>query len=66
MDFDDLAQHAKQYPPDRLRRSPGFPADLIRRAARMYAEAKPAALQWGNAIEHDINLFSMSPAPLPA
>ena len=34
-----------------------MPPDLIRKAARLYAAAKPAALQWGNAIEHDINAF---------
>ena len=28
----------------------------------MYAEAKPAALQWGNAIEHDINVFDATRA----
>ena len=36
------------------------PADLIRKAAKMYAEAKPAALLWGNAIERDINTFDVS------
>ena len=38
------------------------PAEAIRKAARMYAEAKPAALQWGNAIEHDVNVFDVTRA----
>jgi anaerobic selenocysteine-containing dehydrogenase len=55
--FEDLARHVKQYPPEAVSGITWVPADLIRKAARMYAEAKPAALQWGNAIEHDINVF---------
>ncbi|MFH1080093.1 MAG: molybdopterin-dependent oxidoreductase [Pseudomonadota bacterium] len=60
--FDDLAQHVKQYPPEQVEAITWVPAQQIRKAARMYAEAKPAALQWGNAIEHDINLFDATRA----
>ncbi len=55
--FEDLAQHTKKYSPEMVSEITWVPPDLIRRAARMYAAAKPAALQWGNAIEHDINVF---------
>lgn len=55
--FEDLARHVKQYTPEAVSEITWTPADLIRKAARMYAEAKPAALQWGNAIEHDVNAF---------
>lgn len=55
--FEELARHVKQYPPETVSTITWVSADLIRKAARMYAEAKPAALQWGNAIEHDINAF---------
>jgi anaerobic selenocysteine-containing dehydrogenase len=55
--FDDLARHVESYPPDMVSRITWVPEDLIRRAARMYAEARPAALQWGNPIEHDVNAF---------
>jgi len=55
--FEELAKHVKQYAPEKVAEITWVPADLIRKAARMYAEAKPAALQWGNAIEHDINAF---------
>ncbi len=60
--FDDLARHVRQYDPETVSKITRVPADLIRKAARMYAEAKPAALQWGNAIEHDINAFDATRA----
>ena len=55
--FEDLARHVKAYAPEAVSEITWVPADRIREAARMYAAAKPAALQWGNAIEHDINVF---------
>jgi anaerobic selenocysteine-containing dehydrogenase len=55
--FDDLAQHVRQYPPEKVAQITWVPAEQIRAAARMYAEAKPAALQWGNAIERDVFTF---------
>jgi len=55
--FEDLAKHVKSYNPEKVSDITWVPADLIRQAARMYAEARPAALQWGNAIEHDVNAF---------
>ncbi len=55
--FEDLARHVKTYTPERVSEITWVPADLIRKAARMYAKARPAALQWGNPIEHDINVF---------
>jgi anaerobic selenocysteine-containing dehydrogenase len=55
--FEDLARHVKKYTPEMVSEITWVPADLIRKAARMYAQARPAALQWGNPIEHDINAF---------
>jgi len=55
--FEDLARHVKQYTPEKVSEITWVPPEPIRRAARLYAEAKPAALQWGNAIEHDVNAF---------
>jgi len=55
--FEDLARHIKQYSPEAVSEVTWIPPELIREAARMYAAAKPAALQWGNAIEHDVNVF---------
>ncbi len=55
--FEDLSRHIESYSPERVSEITWVPADLIRTAARRYAHAKPAALQWGNAIEHDIYAF---------
>ena len=55
--FEDLANHIKAYSPEVVSHITWVPPDLIREAARRYAGASPAALQWGNAIEHDINAF---------
>lgn len=52
----------KAYPLEKVSEITWVPADLIRTAARMYAKARPAALQWGNAIEHDINVFDATRA----
>lgn len=55
--FEDLARQVREYSPERVADLTWVAPDLIRRAARLYAAAKPAALQWGNAIEHQINAF---------
>jgi anaerobic selenocysteine-containing dehydrogenase len=55
--FEDLTREIKKYPPEAISEITWVPADLIRRAAQMYATVKPAALQWGNAIEHSIHAF---------
>jgi len=55
--FEDLARHVKRYSPETVSEITWVPAELIRKAARLYASARPAALQWGNAIEHDVNAF---------
>jgi anaerobic selenocysteine-containing dehydrogenase len=55
--FEDLARHVKTYTPERVSEITWVSAELIRKAARRYAKARPAALQWGNPIEHDINAF---------
>lgn len=55
--FEELAAHVKKYTPEKVSDITWVPADLIRKAARAYSTVKPAALQWGNAIEHDVNVF---------
>lgn len=55
--FEDLAEHVKQYSPECVSPVTWVAPDLIRRAARMYAQAKPASLLWGNAIEHNVHVF---------
>ncbi len=55
--FEDLASHVKQFDPKKIAEITWVPEGQIRQAARLYARLKPAALQWGNAIEHDTNVF---------
>jgi anaerobic selenocysteine-containing dehydrogenase len=55
--FADLARQVKSYDPQTVADITWVPPDLIRKAARLYATTRPAALQWGNAIEHDTNVF---------
>jgi anaerobic selenocysteine-containing dehydrogenase len=55
--FQDLSQQVKDYSPEAVAEITWVPPDLIRKAARLYATSKPAALQWGNAIEHDVHAF---------
>ncbi len=55
--FEDLARHVTHYSPDTVSEITWVPPELIRKAARLYASARPAALQWGNAIERDVNTF---------
>ncbi|MBW1721282.1 MAG: molybdopterin-dependent oxidoreductase [Deltaproteobacteria bacterium] len=55
--FDELAREIEKYPPERMAEVTWVPADTIREAARLYAGARPAAIQWGNAIEQNIHTF---------
>jgi len=55
--FDTLAEHVSECTPERAARITGVPADLIRSAAGAYASASPAAIGWGNAIEHNRQAF---------
>jgi anaerobic selenocysteine-containing dehydrogenase len=50
--YDQLADHVKQYTPEWAEPITWVPADKIRAAARLFAQSKPALLEWGCAIEH--------------
>lgn len=60
--FADFSDHVRQYMPERMSDITWVPAALIREAARYYAGAHPAAIQWGNAIEQNINTFDTTRA----
>jgi anaerobic selenocysteine-containing dehydrogenase len=49
--FEELRARAAEYPLDRVSKITWVPADDIAEAARMYARAKPAAIQWGVPID---------------
>ncbi|MFB3925983.1 MAG: molybdopterin-dependent oxidoreductase [Syntrophales bacterium] len=55
--FGELADHVRPFTPERVSGITWVPADLIRQAARLYAGSKPASIQWGNPIEHNVNTF---------
>jgi anaerobic selenocysteine-containing dehydrogenase len=55
--FDGLAGHVKVFTPEKMSEVTGIPAQLIRQAARAYAQNRPAAIQWGNPLEQNIHTF---------
>lgn len=53
--FDRLAKRVSEYPPERVAEITWVPVEKIRAAARMFAQTKPATLEWGVALEHTPN-----------
>jgi len=53
--WDEFVARVQEYPPDEVEEITWVPADQIREAARLYAQTKPACIQWGVAIEQTIN-----------
>lgn len=60
--FSELAAHVTAYTPEKMSEVTWVPAALIREAARFYARTHPAAIQWGNPIEHNIYAFDTARA----
>lgn len=55
--FDKLKTHVQDYSPERVAEISWVPADLIVKAARLYATNKPGHIEWGNALDHGLNSF---------
>ena len=53
--FDELAERVESYSPEKVEEITWVPAETIRAAARMYATTKPACIQWGVALDQNIN-----------
>jgi len=53
--WDEFVKRVNEYPPDMVEAITWVPADKIRQAARLYAQTKPACIQWGVAIEQTLN-----------
>ncbi len=53
--WDEFVRRVGEYPLDRVEQITWVPQDKIREAARLFATVKPAAIQWGVAIEQSIN-----------
>ncbi len=60
--FDALAKHIQAYSPEKMSGVTWISADLIRKAARFYAQSHPAAIQWGNPIEQTVHNFDAARA----
>jgi len=53
--WERFVERVNAYPPDKTAQITGVPAEKIKAAARLYATTKPAGIQWGVAIEQQIN-----------
>jgi len=53
--FTSLAERVQKYSPEWAQEITWIPGDMIKAAARMFAAVKPAALEWGVALEHTPN-----------
>jgi len=62
--FDELREHLKQYPVKLVSEITWVPGEKIVEAARLYAQTRPACIQWGNALEHTIQSVQTSRALL--
>ncbi len=49
--FDELKKRVQDYPPDKVADITGVSQEEIIKAARLYANNKPAAIQWGQPID---------------
>ena len=62
--FPELTDHLRQYSLDNVSEMTWVSKDQIIRLAQLFSQTKPACIQWGNAIEHNINSFQCSRALL--
>lgn len=53
--FDELAEHVRPFTPEWAEPITWVTPEKIRAAARLFAETKPAMMEWGCAIEHTPN-----------
>jgi len=60
--FNRLKRHVEAYTLEKVSRLTWVPEKTIEKAARVYAEAKTAAIQWGNAIDNGLNSFQTARA----
>jgi anaerobic selenocysteine-containing dehydrogenase len=58
--FEQLAQHARQYPSEKVAEITGLEVSSIREAARIYSTTKPACLYDGNALDQHYNSFDVA------
>jgi anaerobic selenocysteine-containing dehydrogenase len=52
--FAELTERVQEYPPDKVAEITWVPKEMIEAAARFYAQAHPAAVQWGLPIDQSV------------
>lgn len=60
--FDKLTTHMQQYTPKKMAKLTWLTEKQIREAARLYAGSRPAAIQWGNALDQTVDSFQTARA----
>ena len=53
--WEEFLERVKEFPPKKVAEITWVPEEKIREAARLFATTKPSAIQWGVAIEQQIN-----------
>jgi anaerobic selenocysteine-containing dehydrogenase len=53
--FPELVNHLQQYPLNRVSEITWIPKEQIIKTAYLFSQTKPACIQWGNALEHNLN-----------
>jgi anaerobic selenocysteine-containing dehydrogenase len=53
--FPELVDHLHQYSLDRISEITWVPKDQIVKASHLFFQTKPSCIQWGNALEHNLN-----------
>jgi anaerobic selenocysteine-containing dehydrogenase len=62
--FPELKEHLQQESLERVSEITWIPKNRIIEAAHLFSKTKPACIQWGNALEHNINSFQCARALL--
>jgi anaerobic selenocysteine-containing dehydrogenase len=60
--FEKLKHHVQDYAPDKVAQITWVPGEKIVEAARLYATHRPGYIEWGNAIDHQLNSFQAARA----
>lgn len=62
--FPELKEHLQQFPLDRLSEITWIPKDKMIKTAHLFSKTRPSCIQWGNALEHNVNSFQCARALL--
>ncbi len=62
--FPELKEHLQQYPLEKISEITWVSKEKIIETAHLFAQTKPASIQWGNALEHNLHSFQCARALL--